>query len=307
MQGSSPKRPKRRVNGILLLDKPSGLSSNDALQIAKRHYRAEKAGHTGTLDPLATGLLPLCFGQATKLSGLLLDSDKGYTATVRFGAQTETGDAEGAVIATSDAALLTVDALRAVLPRFTGTIQQIPPMYSALKHQGQRLYELARAGETVERSAREVCIQALSLHAFADGVAVLDVRCSKGTYIRTLAEDIAAALGQKAHLSALRRTHVAPFDAARLVSLEQIEAAAAQSEAVLDTLLSPLESALVSWPRVEVDAVRAEKLARGMSVPVAGAPRQTQVALFGPAGLLAVGETEGESVVAPKRWLRDSP
>ncbi|MGH8431877.1 MAG: tRNA pseudouridine(55) synthase TruB, partial [Solimonas sp.] len=222
---SRPRIPRRAVNGILLFDKPRGFSSNDALQRVKRLFRAEKAGHTGNLDPLATGLLPICFGQATKLCGHLLDSDKRYLARVKPGEKTTTGDTEGEVIQRSDAGLLSREALEAVLPAFTGTIRQVPPMYSALKHQGQRLYELAREGVEVERQPREVAIHELRLTAFEPGGFELDVRCSKGTYIRTLAEDLAAALGQCAHLVALRRTEVAPFEGA-IRTWEDLQAAA---------------------------------------------------------------------------------
>jgi tRNA pseudouridine55 synthase len=222
---------RRAVDGILLLDKPSGISSNDALQRAKRVFRAAKAGHTGSLDPLATGVLPLCFGEATKLCGVLLESDKRYRATAKLGERTDTGDSEGRVVECSDLAGFDRAALMAVLPGFTGVISQIPPMYSALKHQGQPLYALAREGIEIERKAREVTIFELNLVEFDGDRLVLDVRCSKGTYIRTLIEDIARAAGQCAHLIALRRTMVVPFEGEKLISFEQLDANAASDAA----------------------------------------------------------------------------
>ncbi len=215
--------PRRKVDGILLLDKPLGLSSNTALQIVRRLYNADKAGHTGSLDPLATGLLPVCLGEATKLCGYLLDADKRYRARVRLGARTSTGDGEGEVVATSDAALVSRADLEAAIPRFLGEIEQVPPMYSALKRDGEPLYRLARAGIEVERAPRRVHIRELRVLDF-DGLHFdFEVACSKGTYVRTLAEDWAAAVGQQAHLSALRRTGLEPFDASAMVALEPLE------------------------------------------------------------------------------------
>ncbi|PJC02436.1 MAG: tRNA pseudouridine(55) synthase TruB, partial [Gallionellales bacterium CG_4_9_14_0_8_um_filter_59_50] len=201
---------KRPLDGVLLFDKPLLLSSNIALQKVRRLFRAEKAGHTGTLDPLATGLLPICFGEATKFTHALLDADKRYLATLRLGQRTTTGDAEGEVVA-QRAVAVTADQLRQVLAAFTGEIQQLPPMYSALKHQGKPLYEYIRQGETVERAARPVVIHELALQRWAGDELVLDVRCSKGTYVRTLAEDIGEALGCGAHLTGLRRSGIGDF------------------------------------------------------------------------------------------------
>lgn len=298
------KIPRRSVQGILLLDKPLGISSNDALQRVKRLYRAEKAGHTGNLDPLATGLLPICFGQATKLSAQLLDSDKAYTATIRFGEQSETGDAEGAIIARSDASQLTREQLEAVLPQFLGPIRQIPPMYSALQRNGVRLYELARQGETVEREAREVRILELRVISFSPDSTVLHVRCSKGTYIRTLAEDIAAAMGQVAHLIGLRRTAVTPFSSERMLTWEQLEALSTQGESALDAQLLDASHALVGWTRMAVDDIRAHQLSRGMIIRIPSAPRGIPLAVMGPnQALLCLAESDDEGYVAPKRWL----
>ncbi|HEU6453855.1 MAG TPA: tRNA pseudouridine(55) synthase TruB, partial [Roseateles sp.] len=199
---------RRPLHGVLLLDKPLGLSSNDALQKAKWLLRAEKAGHTGTLDPLATGLLPLCFGAATKFSQVSLDADKRYLATLALGIRTTTGDAEGEVLERHDAAHVTAEQVAAASRAFTGEIDQMPPMYSALKHEGKALYEYARAGVEIERKSRRVTIHAIDIVAMHPGTVTLDVRCTKGTYIRTLAEDIGAALGCGAHLTALRRLSI---------------------------------------------------------------------------------------------------
>lgn len=295
--------PRRAVDGILLLDKPLGWSSNDALQKVRRLFRAEKGGHTGSLDPLATGLLPLCFGQATKLCGHLLDSDKRYLARVKLGEKTATGDAEGEVIARSDATTVTRAALAAALPAFTGVISQVPPMYSAVKHQGRRLYELAREGTEVERAPREVTIHGLALGSFEDGVFELDIRCSKGTYVRTLAEDLAAALGQVAHLVGLRRIEVAPFQG-EMVTLEMLLAAAEQGEDRLDAFLQDAVVAVADWPQVRVEADRSHYLAHGQPVRVVGAPRSGRVAVLSLEGrLLGLAEMNPDGLVAPRRWM----
>ncbi|MBU3694858.1 MAG: tRNA pseudouridine(55) synthase TruB, partial [Rhodocyclaceae bacterium] len=213
----------RAVDGLLLLDKPSGITSNAALQRARRVLQAEKAGHTGTLDPLASGLLPLCFGQATKFARFLLDADKRYTATVAFGLTTTTGDSDGEPLERRPVAV-DEPTLRTVLARFTGAIEQVPPMYSALKRDGRPLYDYARAGIEVERAARPVTLHAIDLLAFDGAQAVLDVSCSKGTYIRVLAEDIGAALGCGAHLAGLRRTATSGWRADEAVALAEFEA-----------------------------------------------------------------------------------
>ncbi|MBN8495105.1 MAG: tRNA pseudouridine(55) synthase TruB, partial [Burkholderiales bacterium] len=218
-----PRIPRRPVHGVLLLDKPLGLSSNDALQQAKRLYRAEKAGHTGTLDPLATGLLPLCFGAATKFAQVSLDADKRYVATLRLGVTTRGGDAEGEVL---ERRPVQVDraAIDAACARFTGRIEQVPPMQSALKHEGRALYDYARAGVEVERAPRSVTVQRIDVLDWQGDVLVLDVQCSKGTYVRTLAEDIGQALGCGATLAALRRTASGPLDLRDAATLEALAA-----------------------------------------------------------------------------------
>jgi len=302
MKTSKP--PRRAVHGILLLDKPLGLSSNEALQRVKRLFRAEKAGHTGSLDPLATGMLPLCFGQATKLCGQLLESDKRYLARVKLGEKTATGDAEGEVIERSDAAGFERATLEGVLARFVGSISQVPPMYSALKQQGQRLYELARQGLEVERQPRTVRIEALKLVRFVEGEFELDVRCSKGTYIRTLAEDIARAAGQCAHLSGLRRLEAGPFASQPMHTLEGLEKTAEQGERALDGLLLDAGAALSAWPTVRVDDVRAQRLRQGLSQQIAGAPRSLDLVVQDAQGrLLCLAESDASGLVAPKRWL----
>lgn len=300
------KKPRiawRAVNGILLFDKPIGLSSNEALQRVRRLFRAEKGGHTGSLDPLATGMLPICFGQATKLCGYLLDSDKRYIARARLGERTATGDAEGEVVARSDAAGLTREALERVLPSFLGPIRQVPPMYSALKHQGQRLYQLAREGVEIERAPREVTIHALNLTAFGSGSFEIDVRCSKGTYIRTLAEDIAAAAGQCAHLAGLRRLQVSPFDAA-MMTWEELEAQAAGGDSALDACLLDASVAVGDWPQVRLDQDRAHFMAHGQAVRVAAAPKSGRAAVLDLQGkLLGIAEVDADGMLAPRRWL----
>lgn len=302
---SKPRRPRRPVSGILLLDKPLGMSSNAALQRVKSLYQADKAGHTGSLDPLATGVLPICLGEATKLSGVLLESDKCYHARARLGARTSTGDLEGEVVETSDG-LLDRPTLEAVLPGFRGPILQVPPMYSALKHQGEPLYALARRGAEVERQPRGVVIYELVLEAFGDGVVELFVRCSKGTYIRTLVEDIARAAGQCAHLTALRRTAVSPFEGDPPVTMETLEAAAtAGGLMALDRLLLDPAQGLKHWRQLRIDPVRAGYLAQGQVVRVAGIARGTRLAVLDESGrLLGLAETTDEGMVAPRRWLR---
>lgn len=301
--GTQARRPRRDVTGILLLDKPLGLSSNAALQQVKRLFQAGKAGHTGSLDPLASGVLPICLGEATKLCGVLLESEKCYRARARLGQRTSTGDAEGEVIETSELTGAIVERLQAVLPQFLGDILQVPPMYSALKRDGQRLYELARAGQEVAREARAVRILELRLLQCNNDGFEFEVRCSKGTYIRTLAEDWARAAGQCAHLVSLRRTAVTPFEDAPLVTLEQLEA---QDELILrDRLLLSPAQGLAHWPQVSVDAVQATRLSSGQSVclPELGA-MVGRVAVVGAAGdLLGLGEVAGRGEVFPRRWL----
>lgn len=298
------KRAARSVSGILILDKPGGLTSNAALQQVRRLYQADKAGHTGSLDPLATGVLPVCLGEATKLTGYLLDADKRYRVRVAVGACTTTADAEGQVLRRSDAALLTRAALEQALPRFTGDLLQRPPMYSALKQQGQRLYELARQGLEVDRAPRPVRIDRLELLDFGPGAFELDVRCSKGTYIRSLAEDLAAAVGQCAHVAALRRLEAGPFREAALVTPAALEAAAERGLEALDALLVDPLAALAGWPKVTVGGEAARRLARGQAVALDAATAAGTVAVVdGRPRLLGIGEVGPGGLLRPRRWL----
>jgi tRNA pseudouridine55 synthase len=251
---------RHAVHGVLLLDKPLGWTSNDALQKAKWLLRAEKAGHTGTLDPLATGLLPLCFGAATKFSQVSLDADKSYRATLRLGQRMSTGDLEGELV---EERPVMVDRaqLDAVIAQFTGAIAQLPPMHSALKKDGKALYEYARAGQTVERERRQVSIHALDIVDWQDAQVVIDVRCSKGTYIRTLAEDIGEALGCGAHLTGLRRTASGPLSLDGAVTLAALEA---MSEDQRLACLRPVDTLLLEWPSLALDADEAGKFLTGL-------------------------------------------
>jgi len=253
---------RRPVDGVLLLDKPLRLSSNAALQRAKRLYRAEKAGHTGTLDPLATGLLPVCFGEATKFASLLLDADKTYLATLRLGATTTTGDAEGEIVSERPVTV-TRDDLERVLPRFRGQIAQIPPRYSALKRDGRSYYEYAREGVEIPRDARKVAIHALEIADWRGLETDLSVKCGKGTYVRALAEDIGEALGCGAHLSALSRTAAGDFLLADAVDLEALEGL---SERERDGMLLSVDALVSRLDRIDLDAAEAQRLAYGQAL-----------------------------------------
>lgn len=258
--------PKRAINGVLLLDKAVGVSSNTALQQTRRLFQAEKAGHTGVLDPLASGLLPICFGEATKFAQYLLDADKAYTATLKLGEATTTGDAEGEVIDVSNK-IIDETEFQAACTALTGKIRQVPPMFSALKHEGKPLYEYARKGITIERKAREICIYRIEIQSFDYPQAVIDVSCSKGTYIRTLSEDIAKKINTFAHLTALRRTQTAGFHLQQSHSLEQLRD---MSETERDKLLLPCDILLQHLPRVDLAAQEVQKLRFGQSVPFSG-------------------------------------
>jgi len=246
----SRRRRGRNVHGMVLLDKPEGLSSNRALQKVRTLFDARKAGHTGSLDPFATGMLPLCLGEATKTAAFMLDADKAYRATACLGAATETGDTEGAVSATADVPELGFVRITDAMSVLTGVIQQVPPMYSALKHGGRPLYELARKGIEIERESRSVTIHRLALLEWQPPILSFEVTCSKGTYVRTLAEDLAGELGTIGHLRTLRRLWVAPFDEKSMVSLEQLEEWA--DEHRLDEHLMPPDAGLVDWPVVRL-------------------------------------------------------
>ena len=293
------KRIWKQVDGVLLLDKPLGLTSNDALQKARRLFSAAKGGHTGTLDPLATGLLPLCFGEATKFSADLLDADKTYEAVLKLGVTTDSGDAEGAVTAT--AAVDTVESdIFSLLPRFVGDIRQIPPMHSALKRDGRPLYELARQGIEVERAPRAVTVHAIDCLGFAGGLLTLRVACSKGTYIRVLAADIGQALGCGAHLTALRRTRVGDLDLAGAVTLAELEAL---DEAERAGCLQPVDALLRNLPVVSVAGEAAERFRHGNPVdlqPGLGG----KIRVYADGRLIGVGEPGSDGRLWPKRLVQ---
>lgn len=296
---------KRDITGLLLLDKPPGMTSNAALQQVKRLFAARKAGHTGSLDPIATGMLPLCLGEATKLSTFLLKAEKMYRVTARFGSKTDTGDAAGKTIAETTQRPEDRSQLRAVLNRFTGEIEQVPPMYSALKHKGKRLYELARAGQTVERASRRIRIRRFELEEYSQSEPVFLVACGSGVYIRTLIEDVAEAIGSLAHVSALRRLGVAPFDESGMVTMEQIEAGAGEGYSTLQALLLPADAAVSALPAVRLSANESFYLQRGNPVAAARGARPGPVRLYAEAqGFIGIGEATVDGQVAPRRLLR---
>jgi tRNA pseudouridine55 synthase len=275
-----PRRAWRDVDGIVLLDKPPGLSSNQALQRVRRLLSAAKGGHAGTLDPMATGMLPLCFGQATKACGQLLGSTKAYRARLVLGSATDTGDADGAVIAESPVPDLDPEVIGRARKRYTGSIDQVPPMYSALKRDGRPLYELARRGEQVEREARRVRIERLDLVAAGDRELSIEVVCSKGTYIRVLGEDIAAALGTCGHLGELRRLWVEPFQHEAMVSLDAIEQWAGQRApggpgAAVAPWLLPVDRAFAGLPRLDLGPLETMHLRQGRVLQLAEGPVPT--------------------------------
>lgn len=300
----------RPVHGILLLDKPLGLTSNAALQLVKRLFKANKAGHTGSLDPLATGMLPICFGEATKLSRFLLDSDKSYRATIQLGVTTRTGDAEGEVLQRRDTSRLTQAIVEKILLEFNGLIEQIPPMFSALKVNGQPLYKLARQGIEIERKARQVTIHKLDFISLQVDRLEIDVQCSKGTYIRTLAEDIGERLGCGGHVVGLRRYGVGSFAGHKMIALPALEAlmvcedeAVADWTALDDLLLSP-DQALMAWPEIHLNEDATYFLKRGQAVQVPQAPKKGWVRVYAAsAGFLGVGHILDDGRLAPKRLL----
>lgn len=276
-QGRPARVPRRALHGVVLLDKPLGLSSNDALQKVKRLFRAEKAGHTGTLDPLATGLLPLCFGAATKFSQVALDADKRYVATLKLGVCTTTGDAEGEVRLTREVQV-TPERIAQACAALVGEIDQMPPMHSALKHEGRALYEYAREGVEIERPSRRIHIHAIDILDWHDDVLVIDVRCSKGTYIRTLAEDIGEQLGCGAHLSALRRTGSGQVSLDGAVTLEALQA---MTEAERDDLIKPVDLLVLDWPAVTLEHEDALRFLTGLRRRITRADADA-VRVYGP-------------------------
>lgn len=301
---SRRRKDRRSVHGIVLLDKPLGLSSNQALQKVKHLFNAAKAGHTGSLDPLATGLLPLCLGEATKVSSYLLDSNKYYETVAQLGARSTTGDAEGDKFDQRPVPELGDDEIEAVLARFRGEIDQIPPMFSALKKDGRRLYELARKGEEVVREPRRVTIFELELTGREDDRLSLRVGCSKGTYIRSLVEDIGEALGCGAYVDYLRRTGVSPYLEPEMYTLESLEALAEQGQEALDASLIPIDTALAHIPAIHLDDDRAQKLAMGQVVQADILPDGDLFRLYqGEDHFLGLGKPTEDGQIAPKRLV----
>ena len=305
------KNKGRNVSGVLLLDKPQGGSSNHILQRVKRLFGAAKAGHTGSLDPLATGMLPVCFGEATKISAFLLDADKRYHLKCQLGVNTTTGDAEGEVIDTQDVSAISEADVKKVLPDFLGEISQVPPMYSAIKHNGERLYKLARQGIEVERKARQVTIYdidyiSLDWEQLSDQkrlILELEVHCSKGTYVRTLVEDIAKKLNCGAHITSLRRLSVGPYDG-DMLTIDQLEALAEQGEDVLDSCLQPVDSGVSDWPDVHLTPDAAFYVQQGQAVMVPQAPTQGWVRIYDKEHFLGLGEIQDDGLVAPRRMIK---
>ncbi len=301
---------ERDVHGILLLDKPAGITSNDALQRIKRLYRAARAGHTGSLDKPATGMLPLCLGEATKISSYLLNADKCYAAVAKLGEVTSTADAEGEILESRQVPEFNQQQLEKVIAQFVGDIEQVPPMYSALKVDGQRLYKLAYQGLEVERKSRPVTIQQIDLLHFDKDSFAIQVRCSKGTYIRTLVEDIGQALGCGAHVSSLRRLSTGPFNEAQMVSMETIEDLATEGnegDAALDQLLVPGDSALEHLAEVNLSEEMTYHLCLGQAVSVAQAPTDGLVRIYDHnRAFIGIGTILDDGRVAPKRLLKTS-
>lgn len=311
MSGGESLRPSadrwRDVDGILLLDKPEGLTSNAALQRVRRAFRARKAGHTGSLDPLASGLLPICFGQATKASGMLLDADKTYSVSIALGERTATGDREGEVVERAPLPDLGEETVRRIAAGFLGESQQVPPMYSALKHQGERLYRLARQGIEVERPPRRIVIHRLELLGIEPGRLQFEIDCSKGTYVRSLAEDIARACGTVGHVHSLRRLRLGPFQDPQLHSLEAVERAAEQPQE-LQRMLLPVDAAIPGMPAVSLGLAEQACVLQGQPVFASG-PGAALVRMYGVDGqFLGVGRmsTEGRRL-APERIMVNLP
>jgi len=304
---------KRRLRGrpldaILLLDKPSGISSNKALQQVKAIYFAQKAGHTGSLDPLATGMLPICFGEATKFSQFLLDADKHYQVTAQLGVRTDTCDSEGEITATAETSEIDSDAIETVLKTFRGSIEQVPSMFSALKHQGIPLHKLARQGIEVERKARTINISNLSILNFAQQQATLslDVKCSKGTYIRNLVDDIGQALGCGAHVIELHRLSVGSFNADEMISMDRLEALRKEEAfAALDALLLPLKNISQQLPQLKITSAAAFRLRQGQSIENCRIQTAGLVSLYiGDDEFIGIGETKVDGSLIAKRLMK---
>jgi len=299
----------RSINGIVLLDKPTDISSNHALQRVKRIFFANKAGHTGALDPLATGMLPVCLGEATKFSQFLLDSDKRYTVTATLGVRTTTSDSQGDVVS-ERAVAVTQQQLDQALDTFRGDIMQVPSMYSALKHKGQPLYKYAREGITIEREARPITVYEINQLRFAGNEVDLDIHVSKGTYIRTIVDDLGELLGCGAHVSMLRRTQVADYPFDKMVTIEQLEALIEQAKEsdispyeLLDPLLLEMDSAVKNYPEVNLTAEMGDYILHGQPVQVFGAPSDTivRITVGDDHTFIGVGQMNDDGLIAPKR------
>jgi len=303
MAGRRGSSDYRDVDGILILDKPLGLSSNQALQQVRKLYRARKAGHCGSLDPLATGVLPICMGEATKFSSFLLGANKTYRACCRLGQTTTTGDAEGEVLETRPVQADEAQ-IRRTLERFVGEIEQIPPMYSALKHEGQRLYKLARQGKQVERKPRQVKIDELTMQAVTGDSFTFEVTCSKGTYVRTLAEDIGAALGCGAHLTALHRTVVAHFSEQDAISMERLQELEQQGMDRIDELLLPVTTILAQFPELKLDVATCVDICHGKRIQSVQGQAPGLYRLVSVDGrFIGLGEVDPEGELKAKRLM----
>lgn len=287
------------INGILLLDKPAGRSSNHALQDVKRLFSAQKAGHTGNLDPFATGMLPICFGEATKTAGFMLDADKSYSATAHLGMTTNTGDVEGEPLERRPVPYLIQPDIEAAMEKFIGEIEQVPPMYSALKHEGQPLYKLAREGVEVERKARKVTIYSLKIEYWESPRLTFRVHCSKGTYIRTLAEDLAMALDTLAHLESLRRHSVGMFTEDQMVTMERVRAARDSGDQL--KMLLPIDAGLQQWPKAEITEGQTARFSNGNPVIVDGLEPGLVRVYQQDGNILGIGEAMSDGQVHPKR------
>ncbi|CAI2292084.1 TPA: tRNA pseudouridine(55) synthase TruB [Vibrio parahaemolyticus] len=305
------RRKGRPINGVILLDKPTGISSNDALQKVKRIYFAEKAGHTGALDPLATGMLPICLGEATKFSQFLLDSDKRYRVIAKLGERTNTSDSDGEVVETRPVDV-TLEKLEACIEKFRGESDQVPSMFSALKYQGKPLYEYARKGLEVPRESRKITVYEIVLHRFEGDEVEMEVHCSKGTYIRTIVDDLGEMLGCGAHVTMLRRTAVAKYPYEKMVTLEQLNELLEQAHReeiapreLLDPLLMPMDTAVEDLPEVNLIPELADMVQHGQPVQVLGAPEQGPLRLtMGEERLfIGVGEMNDDGKIAPKRLV----
>lgn len=310
-----PRRRGRDIHGVLLLDKPTGIGSNDVLQKVKRIFNANKAGHTGALDPLATGMLPICLGEATKFSQFLLDADKRYRVIARLGQRTDTSDSDGAIISERPVSFTQVQ-LDSALETFRGESDQIPSMYSALKYQGRPLYEYARQGIEVPRESRKITVYELKFIRWEDNELELEIHCSKGTYIRTIVDDLGELLGCGAHVIYLRRLNVADYPTERMVTLTQLEQIVNNAQAEerapaedLDPLLLPMDSAVADFPEVNLLPVMGVYVKQGQAVQAAGAPRSglVRITVGDEREFIGVGQIDDDGRVAPRRLVVENP